>query len=175
MFSVCCPASQVFPDCSDSEKDLLEVFSICCPASQVCADIPTHRTLQQEAQSNSCFPNASSCLHLDVSMMWHCHQPLASVSFHCFHIHLCSSPSQLPGEMRQEAWWDRCFWGPGTQGIRGCERLLGFMADFSRQCQYNPRVRQVYVYLYTDTQNPMWQRTVLTQSVGEQSVILARN
>ena len=160
VFSICCPANEVRSsywdfakdlleafsnNCSasrgngghwDSEKDLLEVFSSNCPASEVRPDIPSHQTLQQAAQSNSCFPNASGLwdlgLQLDVNMMWHC-QPLAWVSFHSsirsiryFHIHPCSTPSQLPGEMPQEAWWVRCFWGPGTKGIRGCERFLAF-------------------------------------------------
>ena len=77
VFSICCPASQVFSDCWDSEKDLLEVFSICCLAkTKANPDAPSHRTLQQEAQSNSCFPNTRSRQtgrsHLD-TMCW-CHQ-----------------------------------------------------------------------------------------------------
>ena len=168
VFSICCPASQVFPDCWDSEKDLLEVFSICCPASQVSsdcwdsekgrlevfsvccpankfqADIPSHQTLQQEAQSNSCFPTPNN--HSDhlqkigfLLLFFHC-QSLARVpsncSFpglpiRCLDIHLCGSPSRLPGEMPREAWWDRCFWGLGRKGIRGCERVLVFVAVFA--------------------------------------------
>ena len=130
--SICCLASQVVPDCWDAEKDLLEVFSICCPASAVRPNIPSHQTLQQAAPSNSCFPNANRLRHLDVDMMLHC-QCLAWVPFHprCLHIDPCSTPSQPPGEMPQEAWWAHCFWGPGTKGIRGCERFLAFVAVFA--------------------------------------------
>ena len=122
-----CSASRGNGGFWDSEKDLREVISICCPASEVCADIPSHQTLQQEAQSNSCFPNPNSLRDLYVDMMLHC-QCLAWVSFHprCLHIDPCSAPSRLPGEMPQEAWWARCFGGPGAQGIRGCERFLVF-------------------------------------------------
>ena len=141
VFSICCPASQVFSDCWDSEKDRLEVFSVCCPANKFRADIPSHQTLQQEAQSNSCFPTPNN--HSDhlqkigfLLLFFHC-QSLARVPsnrtfpIRCLDIHLCSWPSRLPGEMPREAWWDRCFWGPGRKGIRGCERLLVFMAVFA--------------------------------------------
>ena len=91
-FSICCLASQVVPDCWDAEKDLLEVFSICCPASAVRANIPTHRTLQQEAQSNSCFPNANrlrrGCRY-DVAL------PMSSLSFLSLHQSLSSWHSPL--------------------------------------------------------------------------------
>ena len=55
---------------------------------------------------------------------------------------------------------------PGFHG-----RFFAAMSVVALDSKYNPRARQVYVY----TQNPMRQRTVLTQSVGEQSTILARN
>ena len=139
VFSICCPASQVFPDCSDSAKDLLEVFSICSPANEFRArpHIPSHRTLQQEAQSNSCFPNITgyNMCRLEINVICR-HQPLSwAPSVRCLHIHPWRRPSRLLGEMPREAWRDRCFGGPGRKGIRGCERFLAFMADSSRQYQ----------------------------------------
>ena len=77
VFSICCPANEVRSSYWDSEKDLLEVFSICCPANEVRSGFPTHRTLQQEveSQSNSCFPNTRSrTSHIDLDTICWCHQ-----------------------------------------------------------------------------------------------------
>ena len=136
--------TKVRSSCWDSEKDLLEVFSTDCPASEVPSGLPSHQILQQEARSNSCvsnarrsFPNAStsapssSCPHHDVHMTCQRHQPLSwhpyDSALRHLHIHHCSTLSQLPWEMPQEAWWAGWIWGPGMKRTRGCERFLAFM------------------------------------------------
>ena len=124
----------------DSGRHFLEVFSSDCLASEVPSGLPSHQILQQEARSSSCFSNArssvpeastSSSPHLDVNMTCQGHQPLSWLSYHSalhhIHIHHCSTLSQLPGEMPQEAWWTRWIWGPGMKRTRGCERFLAFM------------------------------------------------
>ena len=151
-FSICCPASQASPDCWDSEKDLLEVFSrncranrvgsscwdfekdllevfsICCLArTELYADSPSHRTLQQEAQSNSCFSNTrtrssqTSHIHLD-TMLW-CHQYLVWLHY---------KKNQVQWTCPQGVSWTFGFSGQGISAFWDLQRVLSAFGESSQ-------------------------------------------
>ena len=55
-YSKCYCSSQVFSDCWDSEKDLLEVFAICCPANEVPTSYGDFERLEVEGLPTDSLP-----------------------------------------------------------------------------------------------------------------------
>ena len=120
-----CSASRGNGGYWDSEKDLLEVFAICCPANEVRAGFPSHRTLQWEAQSNSCLPNTRSSQtgHIHLHTMFWCHQSI---------VLLPKWKSQVQRTCPQGASWSFGFWGQGTSGVWDLQRVLSAFGESSQ-------------------------------------------